>query len=328
VIAAKAAIGAAKPRRDITMATDRDDTELDSPHTSSATEFVLTELQLYGHRPFQDEPDPRPLPEANVIAVAVADIFDALVATLRDTRLEPDLESLLWSTVNLFQRAADRVQRELDDNEDAQKRSQKEQDGSEIRSVELERLIAEGLTLIERRNSMELFRDVAADQFERSTGSPWRPRTGSMVNHRTLTAAIIDSRDFLAAKRRAETEPLLPAGPKIAFTGGVEYNDHQAIWDRLDKVRAKHPDMVLLHGGSPKGAERIAARWADHRNVPQIVFKPDWARHGRAAPFKRNDQVLNVLPIGVIAFPGSGISANLADKAKKLGIPVWKFGGA
>jgi hypothetical protein len=33
-----------------------------------------------------------------------------------------------------------------------------------------------------------------------------------------------------------------------------------------------------------------------------------------------------VLPIGVIVFPGSGISANLADKARKLGIPVWKFG--
>jgi hypothetical protein len=32
------------------------------------------------------------------------------------------------------------------------------------------------------------------------------------------------------------------------------------------------------------------------------------------------------LPIGVIVFPGSGISANLADKAKKLGIPVWRFG--
>jgi hypothetical protein len=328
VIAVKAAIGAAEPRRDITMTTDRDDTEFSSPRTSSPTDFVLTELQLYGHRPFQDEPDPRPLPEANVIAGAVADIFDALVATLRDTRLEPDLENLLWSTVNLFHRAVDRVQRELDDNEDAQKRSQKEQDGSEIRSVELERLIAEGLTLIERRNSMELFRDVAADQFERHTGSPWRPRNGSMVNHRALTAAMIDSRDFLAAKRRTETEPLLPPGPKIAFTGGVEYNDHQPIWDRLDKVRAKHPDMVLLHGGSPKGAERIAARWADHRNVPQIVFKPDWARHGSAAPFKRNDQVLNVLPIGVIVFPGSGISANLADKAKKLGIPVWKFGGA
>src|SRR6516162_3452482 len=152
------------------MATDPDDTEFSCAHTSP-TDHVLTELQLHGYRPFQDEPDPRPLPEANVIAGAVADIFDALIATLRDTRIEPDLEDLLWSMVNLFHRAVDRVQRELDDNEGAQKRSQKEQDGSEIRSVELKRLIAEGLTLIERRNSMELFRDLAADQFERHTGS-------------------------------------------------------------------------------------------------------------------------------------------------------------
>jgi hypothetical protein len=221
---------------------------------------------------------------STAIGGAVADIFDALIATLRDTRLEPDLEDLLWSAVNLFHRAADRVQRNLDGNEDAQKRCQKEQDGSEIRSVELERLVAEGLTLIERRNSMELFRDLAADQFERQASSAWRPRSGSMVNHRTLTAAMIDSRDFLAAKRRAETEPLLPAGPKIAFTGGIDFNDHHAIWDRLDKVHAKHPDMVLLHGGSPKGAERIAACWANSRKVPQIAFKPDWARHAKAAP--------------------------------------------
>jgi hypothetical protein len=319
-------MGAADPTRDITMATDRDDTDLEPAHAASSTDHVLTELQLYGHRPFQDEPDPRPLPTADAVGGAVADIFDALISTLRDTRLEPDLENLLWSTVNLFHRADDRVQRELDDNEDAQKRSQKEQDGSEIRSVELERLVAEGLTLIERRNSMEVFRDLAADQFERHAGSPWRPRIGSMVNHRTLTAAMIDSRDFLAAKRRAETEPLLPAGPKIAFTGGLDFNDHRAIWDRLDKVRAKHPDMVLLHGGTPKGADRIAARWADNRKVPQIAFKPDWSRYAKAAPFKRNDQMLEILPIGVIVFPGSGISANLADKAKKLGIPVWKFG--
>jgi hypothetical protein len=192
--------------------------------------------------------------------------------------------------------------------------------------VELERLVAEGITLIERRNSMEFFRDQAAEQFERHAGSAWRPRAGSMVNHRALTSAMIDSRDFIAAKRRAETEVLMPAGTKIAFTGGLEFNDHNAIWDRLDKVHAKHPDMVLLHGGSPRGAERIAACWADSRNVTQIAFKPDWTRHAKAAPFKRNDQMLNVLPIGVIVFPGSGISTNLADKAKKLGIPVWKYG--
>jgi hypothetical protein len=325
VIATKAAMGAADPTKDFTMATQHD-TDFEPPHTSSPTDHILAELQLHGHRPFQDEPDSRPLPEAGAVGGAVADIFDALVSTLSDTRLEPDLEDLLWSTVNLFHRATDRIERELDDNEQAQRRSQKEQDGSEVRSVELERLTAEGMTLIERRDTMEFFRDQAADQFERHTGSAWRPRSGSMVNHRTLTSAMIDSRDFLAAKRRAETQVLLPAGPKIAFTGGPDFNDHRAVWDRLDKVHAKHPDMVLLHGGTPKGAERIAACWADNRNVPQVAFKPDWARHAKAAPFKRNDQMLDVLPIGVIVFPGSGISANLADKAKKLGIPVWRFG--
>src|SRR5882724_6893435 len=154
--------------------TDHDDIE--PAHAASPTEHVLSELQLFGYRPFDDQPDPRPLPEGKIIAGAVADIFDALVATLSDTRLEPDLEDLLWSTVNLFHRAVDRVQRALDDNENAQKRSQKEQDGSEIRSVDLERLLAQGLTLIERRDSMESFRDQAADQFERHTGSAWRPR--------------------------------------------------------------------------------------------------------------------------------------------------------
>ena len=300
-------------------------------HAESSTASLLTELQLYGHRPFQDEPDARPLPEERTVRTALADIFDALVSTLTDTRLEPDLEDLLWSTVNLFHRAAERVERELDTNEQAQRRSQKDQDGSEIRSVELERLLAEGLTLIERRNAFEIMRDQAADLFETHTGTAWRPRTGSKVNHRALTSAVIDSRDFLAAKRRAETEVMVPPGSKVAFTGGYECNDHQAIWAALDRVHAKHAGMVLLHGGSPRGAERIAACWADNRKVPQVAFKPDFARHRNAAPFKRNDQLLDVLPIGVVVFPGSGISDNLADKARKLGIPLLDYrkgGGA
>ena len=94
-------------------------------HASSPTDHVLAELQLYGFRPFDDEPDPRPLPEGNVVAGAIADIFDALIVTLQDTRLEPDLDDLLWSAVNLFHRATDRIERELDENEQAQRRGQR-----------------------------------------------------------------------------------------------------------------------------------------------------------------------------------------------------------
>ena len=294
----------------------------DDEPAQSATSHMLDEMQLYGWRAFEDEPDPRPLPEPGPLGGAIADIFDALAGTLMDTRLEPDLEDLLWNQVNLFHRHAERVERELDDNEVRQKASQREQDGSEVRSVELENLIAQGLTLIERRNAAEFMRDTAADLFEKLLRTPWRPHHGSLVSHRTLTAAMIDSRDFLAAKRRSEIEPLVPAGTKIAFAGG-DYSDHERIWSVLDKVLAKHPDMVLLHGGSPKGAERAAACWARNRKIAQIEFKPDWNRHAKAAPFKRNDAMLAALPLGLVVFPGSGITDNLADKARKLGIPVY-----
>lgn len=297
----------------------------DEPQASSPTAHLLDELALYGYRPGQDEPDPRPLPDADIVRAELTGIIEGFASMLADTRLEDDLDDLLWSFVNIFHRKVDRIARDLDTNEQAQRRSQLEQNGSEVRSVELERLIDQGLTLIERRNAYEFCRDHAAECYEAATGSLWRPRSGSMTNHRALTAAMIDSRDFINARRNAEAQMLIPNGSRIAFTGGTDCNDHERIWAALDRVHAKRADMVLLHGGGPRGAERIAARWADHRKVAQIVFKPDWNRHRNAAPFKRNDAMLEVLPIGVIVFPGSGISGNLADKARRMGIPVWRF---
>ncbi len=34
--------------------------------------------------------------------------------------------------------------------------------------------------------------------------------------------------------------------------------------------------------------------------------------------------MLEALPIGAIVFPRSGIVEKLADKARKMGIPVWR----
>ena len=304
------------------------DADFEPVHQGTSTAHYLTELELYGYRPNLDEPDPRPLPEDVQVQGAVLEIMDALIGTLDDTAMEPDLEDLLWGAVNLFHRAADRLGRELDDNEVAQRRGQNEQDGSEVRSVELERLIVAGRGLIGRRDALEAMRDQAADLYQSYMRSPWRPKYGSQVNHKAMTSALVDSRDYLAAKRKASTEVLIPAGPKIIFTGGLEFEDHRLIWDKLDKVRNQHSDMVLVHGGSPTGAELIAAKWADNRKVPQIAFKPDWTKHGKSAPFKRNDHMLDILPIGVIVVSGgTGIQENLADKARAKGIRILRIGG-
>ncbi|MCY4238456.1 MAG: DUF2493 domain-containing protein [Rhodospirillaceae bacterium] len=139
-------------------------------------------------------------------------------------------------------------------------------------------------------------RDAAAEQYRIVTGNTWRPRRGS---HTSQTGKL----------------------PSAAIAGGKDVADPAAVIARLDKAREKYADMVLVHGGGP-GVEKIAARWAETNGIDQVVCKPDWERHGRAAPFRRNDELLNLLPKGVIAFPGSGITDNLVDKAKSLGIPV------
>ena len=125
----------------------------------------------------------------------------------------------------------------------------------------------------------------------------------------------------MRARKDRETRAHLPQGTLVAIAGGKQVTDVAAVIARLDRAKAKYADIILVHGGGP-GVERIAAQWAERNGVHQVVCKPDWNAHGRAAPFRRNDELLNLLPKGVIAFPGSGITDNLVDKAVKLGIPV------
>jgi hypothetical protein len=47
------------------------------------------------------------------------------------------------------------------------------------------------------------------------------------------------------------------------------------IWATLDRVRDRVSDMVLIHGGDTKGADRIASSWAERRSVPQVTFSLD-----------------------------------------------------
>lgn len=311
--------------------TDNTDIPADEPdHAESSMVQLIQEMQLYGYRPFEDEPDQRPLPESRLVDGAVADMFDGIVSALIDTRMEPDLEDVLWGIVNVFQRAVERVDRELDDNEVAQKRMQREQDGSEVKSVELERTLAEGMTMIERRDTFEYFRDASADQYRTHIKKPWLPRSGSKVNRKRLTSTVVNSRDFIKARRWADAQVLMPPGTRIAVSSGPKFDDVRFIFAVLDKIRAKVPDMVLLHGATDSGGEKIAVRWADLRNVPSVPYEPDWGL-GRAAPFRRNDDILEDMPKGVVVFPGTGIQGNMHDKAKSMGIRVWDFrdrGGA
>ena len=298
---------------------DRIDTQ-----AQSVTATVCENAQLFGAAPERGEYDPRDVWDRDDAINAVSEAFRILAEGVAPdgTQLADERESMLWGFVNTLDAQVRRLDRSVDRLAPEIRDLQRAQDGTEINARELEMTTHRAQNLGDRRDAFEQMRDAAATAYRAETGDIWRPRRGSNVSQTGhLTSAAIDARDFMRARKDRETRAHLPEGTLVAITGGKEVRDADAIFRRLDKAKAKYDDLILVHGGGP-GVERIAAQWADTNGVHQVVCKPDWNAHGRAAPFRRNDQLLNLLPKGLIAFPGSGITDNLVDKAVALGIPV------
>ena len=292
----------------------------------SATAMICENARLFGATPERGEFDPREVWDEDDAIDAVSEAFRIIAEGVAPDgfQLADERESLLWGFVNTFDAQVRRLDRSVDRLSPELRDLQSAQDGTEVKSRELELVTDRAQNLGDRRDAFEKMRDAAATAYRTETGDAWRPRRGSHTSQTgALTSAAIDARDFMRARKDRETRAHLPVGTLVAIAGGKEVRDPGAVFDRLDKTRAKYDDMVLVHGGGP-GVEKVAAQWAERNAVHQVVCKPDWDRHGRAAPFRRNDELLNLLPKGVIAFPGSGITDNLVDKAVKLGIPVMR----
>ena len=296
---------------------------LEHTQAVSPTAVICENLEQFGGAPAKGDPDPRAIWDRDEALAGLDTILDNFVDEIAPdgTQLADERESLLWGFVNTLHMQSKRLDRAVDRLAPELKNLQRAQDGTEINAWELERIIERARNLGDRRDAFEQLRDAAAEHYRRDTGKTWRSHTSRTAQ---LTSAAIDARDFLRARENEKTQAHLPEGTLVAVTGSKPVENAQTICTALDHVHGKYPDMVLVHGGGP-GAEKIAARWAESKGVHQVVCRPDWNTHGRAAPFRRNDQLLKLLPKGLISFPGSGVSDNLVDKATQLGIPVHKI---
>ena len=152
---------------------------------------------------------------------------------------------MLDAQTQRLDRAADRLTPEMRD-------LQREQDGSEIKSRELELVTDRAQNFGDRRDAFETMRDAAAEAYRTETGSTCRPRRGSHTSQTgKLTSAAIDARDFQRARKDRKTMAHLPQGTLVAIAGGKDIADPAAVIARLDKARAKYDDMILVHGGGP-----------------------------------------------------------------------------
>jgi hypothetical protein len=257
-------------------------------------------------------------------------IWSDLFAMFAGTALEADAEDLAWAFVNLFHRAAQRKSTALDRASDEVRALVATADGSEVQTSNLEDQIERAQCAESAMLAFEEMREIAASFYLDEFGSSWKPVSSSRFNHGAmLTSALVEGREFLRARNASKRRAAMPEGTPVIFAGGRNRfaTDAEAkafaenVWATLDKVRERVPDMLLVHGGDTKGADRLAASWAERRGMAQVTFGLDM-RLGARAGFKRNERMLSLDPRYVVAFPGNGVLERLVIDAKARRITV------
>ena len=211
------------------------------------TAMVCEQAELFGATPGPDEFDNRPVWDKGEATAAVLRAFGILAEAAPDgTQLAEERASLLWGFVNTLDAQTQRLDRAADRLIPGIRELQREQDGSEIRSRELELATDRANNLTERRDAFEQLRDTAAEAYRSETGEVWRPRRGSHVSQTgKLTSAVIEARDFQRAKKDRENTAHLPQGTPRRRRGrkGVDRRgkNHRASRQGQGQVRRRRP---------------------------------------------------------------------------------------
>nr|AAN05248.1 RC175 [Ruegeria sp. PR1b] len=274
-----------------------------------------------------------PIPEDHVLADhIIRESFEALLGQLRGTGLEAEIEPLAHGLATILQRRKVALGKEVDRTADKIGALAKSHDGSEIAETALEEAQARFLQLREIVGAIEVMSEAAAECYEIETGHAFIPAAGSRASVRAQeTGAVFEARQLLEQHDRETAEKSKVEGVPLIVSGATDWTDVDVIFNTLDKVRERikqnrNQEIFLCHKGGKHGAEMIAARWARARGIAQARFDPRWSAHGRAAPFKCNDEMLDdkFAATGVVLFGGNGVALNLGQKAEAKGLTVMR----
>lgn len=272
-----------------------------------------------------DGPEAIDMPDADMARSAVELVISTLFDVFRDTRLEPFSRDLAWGFVNSFDVVSRRIERREDDAAKELRDLARIQDPSEVFNAQLEDQQLLTQTLQSQREAFECMRDHAAQCYHMETGLAWTPTRGSRTSQ-SNTASQVDAMDFLKARDAKRAQERCIEGDMVIFSGGSAWFDHQLLWDRLDNVLARYPNMALATTAQTKGCDAIAAAWAQARKVKLVMFRPNFTVNGKRAGYVRNELMLNsVKAVEAIVCEGSSVQGHLATELRNKRIPTKIF---
>ena len=269
-----------------------------------------------------EEPEASEMPDSDMARRAVEMAMGTIFDVLKGTRMEEFAQAIAWGVANSFHMTARNAERREDDAAKKLGELARNYDPSEIYAVELEETQLLCQTLQGCREALEAMRDHAADVYRVETGRTFTATRGSQVSKNGVTASQIQARDYLAARAKDRRAQYQPEGPLVVVSGGQnDWHDVDLVWDVLDDIKTRIPNMVLGTTGMRKGVDAMAKGWAQRNGVQTIIFMPNRA-DGNRAPFLRNQKMVKLGPVEALVCEGTGIQSNLAQRLRAAGVPT------
>lgn len=259
--------------------------------------------------------DQRPHPTEEVLVQLGRALMTELLDVIADTALEDYQTTLGEALIGAFHSAAGRIEREADRARDMMRGLDRDFDGSEASDVALQEATASARAGDAATRAAELIRDAASASWTVNTGEVWTAWRGSRRGS-FLTAAQLEAKQAIRAVRARRSGEGDPGGPVIAFRGAPGADtakDAGRIFDALNWAKQEWPDMALATTGA-KGAEKLAIKWAQQKGVTLILARADFDTHGKAAPFRANDDLIALEPACCLTLVHSVESERSADQ--------------
>ena len=275
----------------------------------------------------------RPHPTEDALVQLGRALMTELVDVISNTALEDYQTTLGEALIGAFHSAAGRIERDADRARDTMRSLDRDFDGSEAADTELQEATAKARAGDAATRACELIRDAASQTWTVATGEVWTAWRGSRRGTH-LTAAQLEAKQAIRAIRNRKAGEADPGGPVIAFRGAPTADtavDAGRIFDALNWAKQEWPEMALATTGA-KGAEKLAIRWAQQKGVKLILARADFDAHGKAAPFRANDDLIALEPSCCLTLAHSvdrdrsgdprpfGPALNLGQKATEHGL--------
>lgn len=106
---------------------------------------------------------------------------------------------------------------------------------------------------------------------------------------------------------------------RVIVCGGREFTGYMLMDKALSDFILK--DDIIVQGGA-RGADLLAAQWAQRNNVKYETFVARWDLYGAFAGHERNNRMLEAGAQLVMAFPGGVGTANMVRIAREADVTV------